>query len=151
MPGQQQKQPEVLPGIAVLIRDGDRVLLNKRAHVHGSGTWAPIGGHLNYGESFEHCAIRETREEFGVELADVRYLGLVTNDVFEADHKHYITLWMEARYVSGEPRVKAPDEESDVRWFSWDALPQPLFLPLQHLLEGETYPPLPAKSGTGRE
>ena len=31
-------------------------------------------------------------------------------------------------------------EESEVGWFSWHDLPQPLFLPLQHLLEGKTYP-----------
>ena len=65
---------------------------------------------------------------------------VITNDVFVAEQKHYITLWFDAKYVSGEAKALAPEEESEVGWFTWDSLPQPLFLPLQHLLEGKTYP-----------
>ncbi len=46
-----------------------------------------------------------------------------------------ITIWMEGRYVSGEPRINSQREMSAVGWFSWNALPHPLFLPLEHLLE----------------
>lgn len=64
---QPQNRSEVLPGIAVIVRNGDRVLLNKRKSVHGAGTWAPIAGHLDFGESLEHCAMRETKEETGLD------------------------------------------------------------------------------------
>ena len=47
---------------------------------------------------------------------------------------------MEAIYESGEPKVKAPYEESEIKWFTWDSLPQPLYLPIRHILEGKTYP-----------
>ncbi len=126
-------------GVSILVKNGDRILLVKRQNVHGAGTWAPPGGHLNFGESFEDCAVRETREETAVEISDVKF-RVITNDVFEAEQKHYITSWMEAKYVSGEPRVQAPDEESEGGWFMWGNLPQPLFLPLQHLLSGDTLP-----------
>ena len=59
--------------------------------------------------------------------------------MFETEQKHYITLWFDAVYHSGEAELKAPEEESKVGWFRRDALPQPLFLPLQHLLEGNIY------------
>jgi 8-oxo-dGTP diphosphatase len=136
---EQHDQPKPLVGVSILIKNGDRILLVKRQHTHGAGTWAEPGGHLNYGESFEQCAIREAKEETGVDITDVKF-RVITNDVFEAENKHYITIWMEAKYVSGEPRVDAPYEESEIGWFTWDALPEPLFLPLQHLLTGETYP-----------
>ena len=61
----EQSHSQVLPGIAVIVRNGDRILLNKRSGVHGAGTWAPIAGHLDFGESLEHCAIRETKKEAG--------------------------------------------------------------------------------------
>lgn len=138
MPEQQDK-PKPLVGVSILIKNGDRILLVKRAHTHGAGTWAEPGGHLDFGETFEECAIRETREETGVEITDVKF-RVITNDVFEAEYKHYITIWMEANYVSGTPRVNAPYEETEIGWFGWDALPEPLFLPLRHLLEGPTYP-----------
>ena len=130
---------ETKVGVSVLINKGDRFLLEKRANVHGGGTWGPPSGHFDFGESIEDCAKRETKEETGVEIDNVKF-RVITNDLFEKEQKHYITVWVDAEYVSGEPAVKAREEESEVGWFSWDALPEPLFLPLQHLLEGKTYP-----------
>jgi 8-oxo-dGTP diphosphatase len=127
-------------GVGVIVTKGDRLLLIKRKGVHGQGTWSTPGGHLEYGESPEACAIRETREETGVDIARVRALGF-TNDVFEDSGRHYITLWMAAEYCSGEATVAAPYEASVVAWVAWDALPKPLFLPLSNLLRGESYPP----------
>jgi 8-oxo-dGTP diphosphatase len=138
MPGQQEKS-RPLVGVSVLVKNGDRILLIKRQNVHGAGTWTGPGGHLEFGESLEERAVREVKEETAVEITNLKF-RVITNDVFEADHKHYITIWMEANYVSGEPKLSAPYEESAISWFTWDALPEPLFLPMQHLLDGKTYP-----------
>jgi 8-oxo-dGTP diphosphatase len=119
-------------GVALIIHKGDAVLLVRRCHSHGEGTWATPGGHLEYGETFEQCALRETMEETGLEVSDVRYLA-ITNDVFEAEGKHYITIWMEGQFAGGEPVVNE-DELSELGWFVWDTLPEPLFLPLRNLL-----------------
>jgi 8-oxo-dGTP diphosphatase len=127
-------------GVGVIVTKGDRVLLLERKSVHGHGTWSTPGGHLEYGESPETCAARETLEETGVQIANVRALGY-TNDVFVAGGLHYITLWMAGEYRSGAARVAAPYEASQVGWFAWDALPEPLFLPLRQLLQGQSYPP----------
>jgi 8-oxo-dGTP diphosphatase len=135
----EEHKASAMVGVSVIIKKGDRILLEKRAHSHGAGTWGPPSGHIDYGETPEQTAARETQEETGVSISEIKF-RCVTNDVFEAGHKHYITLWFEAKYVSGEPQVKAPGEESNVGWFTWDALPEPLFLPLKHLLEGENYP-----------
>jgi hypothetical protein len=44
------------------------------------------------------------------------------------------------RPVSGEPTIQSPRELSEVGWFPWDALPEPLFLPFEHLLTGQCDP-----------
>ena len=126
-------------GVAMLILSGDRLLLVRRKGAHGAGTWSTPGGHLEFGESPEECARRETLEEVGVEVKDVRFRAL-TNDVFEVERKHYITLWMEGALASGEPRIAAPFEVAEVGWFPLQSLPEPLFLPLQNLLAGRCYP-----------
>src|SRR5579859_5532265 len=136
---QEQPKKKVMVGVSVLVKNGDRILLEKRQNTHGAGTWGPPSGHIDFGELPEETAVRETQEETGVNISDVKF-RVVTNDVFEAEQKHYITIWFEANYVSGEARVKAPEEESEICWFTWSSLPQPLFLPLQHLLEDKTYP-----------
>lgn len=86
-------------------------------------------------------------EETGVEVTNVRFRA-ITNDVFQNDGKHYLTVWMEAEYLAGEPRVGAAYEVADVGWFSWNELPEPLFLPLQNLVEGRSYPDRSASTGS---
>ena len=125
-------------GVGVIIIRDDHVLLLKRRNVHGADTWSTPGGHLEFGETPEACAIREAYEETGVTIGEVRFRA-ITNDIFETEGKHYITIWMEGQYVAGEARVNAAYEMSEVGWFSWDALPQPLFLSLRNLLSGRCY------------
>ncbi len=134
-----QENRKVTVRVAILVMNGDRILLEKRANVLGKGTWAPPIGHLDFGETFEQTALREVREETGLEIADPKFY-LLTNDIFEAENEHSVTIWMEAKYVTGEPRVNAPEEESNIGWFQWNDLPEPLFLSMQHMLEGQTYP-----------
>lgn len=131
------QKPQV--GTAMIITSGDRVLLMKRKGPHGHGTWSTPGGHLDFGETLEGCAAREAKEEVGVDVFDVRF-RCVTNDVFEEEGKHYITIWLEGNPV-GEPTIAAEKEVEEIGWFAWDALPQPLFLPLENLVKKNSYPP----------
>lgn len=125
------KRPYI--GVGVIVRNGDQILLIKRQNAHGDGTWSMPGGHLEYGESPQACALRETQEETGVMITDVTFCT-ITNDIFEEERKHYVTIWMEGRYAAGEARVNSSREMSAVGWFSWDALPTPRFLPFENLL-----------------
>jgi 8-oxo-dGTP diphosphatase len=120
-------------GVAALIIRNGRVLLIRRKGAHGEGSWSTPGGHLEFGEIPEQCAIRETREEVGIEIANVRFAA-VTNDIFKESGKHYITLWMQADWLSGEPGIAAENEVAELGWFDWDCLPFPLFLPFENLL-----------------
>ena len=123
----------------MIITKEDTVLLMKRKGPHGQGTWSTPGGHLDFGETLEGCAAREAREEVGVDVVDIRFRA-VTNDFFEETGKHYVTIWMEGRVV-GEPAIVAEREVEEIGWFAWDALPQPLFLPLENLVKRNSYPP----------
>ena len=73
-----------------------------------SGTLALPGGHLEFGESFENCAVREVLEETGLTIQNVRFLT-ATNDVMEEEGKHYVTIFMGA-VVDGDaqPKVGIP-------------------------------------------
>ncbi len=126
-------------GVGVIITKDQQVLLLRRRSVHGAGTRSTPGGHLDFGETPEQCAVREVKEETGLDIDAVAFRA-ITNDVFVVEGLHYLTIWMEGRYTAGEPILAAPYEASEIGWFSWSALPQPLFLPLQHLLAGNCYP-----------
>ncbi|HLI08390.1 MAG TPA: NUDIX domain-containing protein [Ktedonobacteraceae bacterium] len=131
--------PEPYVGVSCLVMKGDRFLLVKRANVSKSGYWKVPGGYMKFGEAPEQTAMREVKEETGLTIVDPTF-RCITDDVFEDEQKQFITIWMVAQYNGGEPKVNAPDEESAARWFTWDSLPSPLYLPFQHLLEGKTWP-----------
>jgi 8-oxo-dGTP diphosphatase len=131
------QKPQV--GTAIIIIRENTVLLMKRRGPHGAGTWSTPGGHLDFGETPEQCAAREAKEEVGLDVTDIRFRCL-TNDVFEEEQKHYITIWMDGK-STGEPTIAAEEEVAELGWFAWDALPQPLFLPLENLVEKNSYPP----------
>ncbi len=124
-------------GVGCIVRRGNEVLLLKRRGAHGEETWSSPGGNLDFGEDPAVCAARESEEETGVAVGTPRFVGL-TNDVFEPENKHYVTLWFEAEHTGGEAHVRARDELSAVGWFPEDGLPEPLFLPLRNLLAGRS-------------
>lgn len=127
-----KKRPKV--GIAVAIVKNNQVLLGKRLGKHGPGTWAYPGGHLEFMESWEECARRETKEETSLEIKNVRF-GVVTNELHYQENEHYITIGMIADYAGGEPQTLESNKCEEWCWFSWDNLPQPLFLPIVNQLK----------------
>lgn len=131
-----------LVGVGVLILREGRILLGERKGSHGAGTWSPPGGHLEFGESVESCARRETIEETGLELAGVR-AAPYTNDLFADDGKHYVTLFVVADAPRGDAALKEPDKCAGWDWFPWTELPEPLFLPLASLRRSGFVPERP--------
>lgn len=61
--------------VAVFIERADgRVLLIRRAKDPGRGRWAPPGGFIDMGETAEVAAVREVREEVGLELRELSFI-----------------------------------------------------------------------------
>lgn len=133
-----QQQPGV--GVAVMILKDGQVLMGKRLNAHGAGTWAFPGGHLEHNEDIEACARREVLEETGVQLTNLRF-GPYTNDIFVEEGKHYVTLFVIADYAGGTVELREPDRCAAWLWCDWEALPQPLFLPMANLLRLGFNPP----------
>ena len=119
-------------GIGIIVLKDKKVLFGKRISSHGSGCWGFPGGHLEFGESWEQCAFRETQEELDLAIENVRFAA-ITNDIFHQEQKHYITIFLLADYVSGSLAIKEPKEFESLEWFDWENPPQPLFLPQQNL------------------
>jgi len=126
-----QLRKNVRVGCGILINKDGKFLLGKRKGSHGEGTWAPPGGHLEPGESFEECCKREILEETGLTIKNFKQITF-TNDIFSED-KHYITLFFSADYESGELTVKEPDKCEEWRWCEYRDFPKPLFLPMENL------------------
>jgi 8-oxo-dGTP diphosphatase len=132
------ENPNVRVGVGVfIVKDGKFAMLQRKG-AHGAGSWSVPGGHLEYGESFEETARREVEEETGMSIKDIRF-GAVTNDYFEAENKHYVTVWMLSNWESGELQMMEPEKCTAIAWRDFDTLPAPLFLPWKQLQESEFF------------
>lgn len=118
-------------GVGLLVKRDGMVLLGLRKNSHGDGTWSPPGGHLEFMETIEECALREAMEEVGVIVKNI-IPPIFTEEFYPEHNKHYINLMIMADWAGNEPEVKEPDKFERWEWFAWDNLPQPLFQPLQN-------------------
>jgi NAD+ diphosphatase len=66
--------PRISPAIMVLISRGDELLL-ARSHRFKPGVFSALAGFVEAGETLEQCAVREVREEVGIEITNLRYFG----------------------------------------------------------------------------
>ncbi len=64
--------PRISPVVMVLIHRGDELLLARSPHFK-PGVFSALAGFVEAGETLEQCAVREVREEVGVEITNLRY------------------------------------------------------------------------------
>ena len=125
-----------------LFNSKGQILLGKRLSKHGTGTWAPPGGHLEFGETPEQCVARELFEETGVKISPDKFkIFRITNDIFTDEDKHYVTIHCRANYDDGIAQfiqVKEKDKCETWKWFYLTDLPSPLFLSAYNLLKQNT-------------
>jgi NAD+ diphosphatase len=118
--------PHLHPAVIVLVRDGDRCLLARKRE-WAPGRYALVAGFVDNGECLEGAVEREVKEEVGVDVKDIRYVGS-QNWPFPSQ----LMVGFVASYAGGEVRVDA-EELEDARWFPCGQLPAS---PSRHSIAG---------------
>ena len=115
--------PRTDPAIMSLVCHEDRCLLARQASFP-SGMYSVLAGFVEPGESLEDAVARETLEEVGLEVTDIRYERSQPWP-FPAS----LMLGFTARAVSEQ--IQLDDELEDARWFTADQLRSPdgFFIP----------------------
>lgn len=108
----------VVPSVTVAVRDeGGRLLL---IHKVDNDLWALPGGGHDAGERIADTAVREVKEETGLEIEVVRLIGTYTdpNHVMAYDDgevRQQFSLCFEGRWVGGQPREDGIETKA-ARW-----------------------------------
>ena len=108
------ENPKIVVGSVV--RHEGRILLCRRAIEPRSGYWTIPAGFLEIGETTQAGALRESREEAGVEPVIERLLA-----VYELVHVEQVML-VYSGHLQG-PELAAGVESLEVRLFAWDEIP----------------------------
>lgn len=109
-----------VPTVGVVCLKGDLVLLIKRGTPPRLGQWSLPGGRIEWGEAVDAAALRELKEETGVE-AELTGLLDVVDGVFTSREtgettRHFVMIDYAARWTGGEP--VAGDDAADARFFT---------------------------------
>jgi 8-oxo-dGTP diphosphatase len=123
----ENKRPKIACDI-VIEKDG-KILMGKRGNVFGKGTWALVGGHLEFKETTLECVIRELNEETGIKPTKFKLLGIL-NDIpnTEGQNSQYIRFVYQVSAFDGEVINKEPDLCDGWEWFDKNNLPEPVFV-----------------------
>jgi 8-oxo-dGTP diphosphatase len=108
-------------GVLIAIIYAGQILLTQREDFE---VWCLPGGNVDTGESVAHAAVREAREETGLEVRLTRCVGIYSLPHWRAGGSHVVLF---AALPVGGMMHPAANEVIDARYFDPDALPQPLF------------------------
>ena len=109
-----------LEGVSAVLTNlhGDVLLLR---HSYGPQVWALPGGGMKRGEDPEKCVRREVKEELGVMLGEIHYLGAIEEEISGSPHTAHLFA------AVCDTRPKPDQREIDVaRFFPSHSLPEPL-------------------------
>lgn len=101
------------PAVSVLIVHDDQVLLGRRSGEPGKGKWAIPSGYVEYEDDFLTTAVREAKEETGLEVELESVLNVSSS--FLSPRYHFLAVHLLARVVGGE--LVAGDDLEEVAWF----------------------------------
>jgi len=112
-----------VPAVGLYVVKDGKVLLVRRGNEPGKGKWSLPGGRIRFGERSEEAALREMREETGLEVRLRRVVDVV--DVFWRSERgelleHFVIVDFEAEVIGGE--LRPADDALDARWFSPEEL-----------------------------
>lgn len=122
-------------GVGALIQDGERYLLIKRAAEPDAGFWSIPGGLVEVGEKVEDAAVREAKEETGLDVEVVELLGVVDKIVRDDDSLikfHFVIVDYLVTPKGGS--LRAASDALEAKWVKAEEIPgyeiSPTLVPL---------------------
>jgi ADP-ribose pyrophosphatase YjhB (NUDIX family) len=110
----------IVPAVSVVVtNDASEILLIRRTD---NDNWALPGGAVDIGESLPQAAIRETREETGVDCEITGLSGIYTDPghvilyTSNGETRQEFSIVLTARAIGGQPTPSS--ESSEVRWIA---------------------------------
>ncbi len=109
-------------GVFIMLKKDTKVLLQLRKNCSFSGNYGFVGGHLDGSEQIVTAAIRETKEEVGV---DIHPNDLVLKTICHSNKGvEYLQFYFECCKWTGEIENKETNKCERLEWCDWNYLPE---------------------------
>jgi ADP-ribose pyrophosphatase YjhB (NUDIX family) len=120
------KANSLVPSVnVVVVNDAGDILMIRRSD---NENWAVPGGAIDLGESMTHAAIRETKEESGIDCEITGLVGIYTDPkhvilyTSNGEARQEFSILLTARSTGGTPTPS--DESTEVRWVNPSEVPE---------------------------
>ena len=119
-------------GVRVLVRNADgEILLIRHTYVSG---WHMPGGAVDRGEAMAEAAVREVREECGVDLLErPRLVSIHTNEALKG--RDHVGFFIASQWTEGLHFLKPNAEVAEMGFFALDQLPNETTKPTRSRLD----------------
>lgn len=108
-----------------LIKENKILLLRRFNTGYEDGNYSLVAGHVDPGETFTQCMIREAKEEAGILLKpdDLKVVHVMHRDSGTAVNNERVDVFFTAKNWDWEIENKEPNKCDDISWFDLDNLP----------------------------
>lgn len=127
-------------GLIITRKNGNctDILLQKR-----SNCWnLAVGGHVERNESLKQAAIREAKEEIGIEICD-KDIAFATCSYTKFEKIPYNFFYFTVKHFEGIPSIKEPGKCQELKWFCINDLPESIIgdvkITIDNYLSGNSF------------
>ena len=137
-PRSQKRHQNVPASYLTLMKDGKVLLLRRFNTGYEDGNYSMVAGHVDQGETFTQCIIREAKEEAGILLKpeDLKAMHVMHRNSHTTENNERVDIFFIAQNWQGEPQNKEPNKCDDLSWFELDNLPENTIPYIRQALEG---------------
>jgi 8-oxo-dGTP pyrophosphatase MutT (NUDIX family) len=121
-----------------LFKDNQILLLRRFNTGYEDGNYSMIAGHVDAGETFTHCIIREAEEEAGITVKpdDLKVVHVMHRNSGEDVDSERVDVFFIADKWQGEIINKEPHKCDDLSWFDLDNLPENVIPYIRQVIDG---------------
>lgn len=146
MEGMSKEKFKIAIASYLILRDGDKVLLSKRANTGWmDGKYSMVAGHVEADETPIDAMLREAKEEAGIEIRpeDLKMVHIGMRERPTKEDNSYVDFYLECSRWQGEVRNMEPNKCDGLEWFSVSELPEEILPYVRKVIEcvgrGEIY------------
>lgn len=104
---------------AVLVEQDGKYLLCRRNKAAGFGKWIIPGGGVDFGETIQQAAVREIKEETGLDVELLKFIG--AKEVIYTPHEYHSIIFFHTGKVTGG-NLSPSDDASEAGFFTLDEI-----------------------------
>lgn len=131
-----ERHQNVPASYLVLLKENKVLLLKRHNTGYEDGNYSMIAGHVDPGETFTECIIREAQEEAGISIQpeNLEVVHVLHRNSKEAENNERVDIFFTAKMWEGEIVNKEPHKCAELSWFSLSDLPDNTIPFINHVL-----------------